>query len=475
MSSTHRPRSLRLRLVLPLAALSILVVVVAGASAVTFQNTGLIYINDHQGPASAPYPSTMNVAGMGVSVTHMSMTLTGFSHTFPDDVDMLLVGPAGQTAVVMSDVGGSTAAANVNLTLDDAAGALLPDAGPLVSGSFRPTNIGLPTDNSESFNNYGVPASLAAPLSAFTGTNPNGTWSLYIVDDAASLTGSLAGGWSLSIETGGAPTVFSLPAVITINDATAALTTASSSPYPSNISVAGVPGNITDVNVTLNGLLHTFPDDVDALVVGPGANTLIMSDTCDGGDVSGLTLTFDDAAAAALPDNPAAASPCTSGTYKPSNFNTLENLPAPAPASNATVSLANFNGSSPNGTWSLYVNDDLSADVGRFATGWSVEITTDVPTAVEMAGLRATPTAGGVAVRWRTASEATLAGFNVYRGAKKLNRTLIPAKASGTARGASYSFVDRSAPLHGTLAYRVELVRTNGARVHGAATTLARS
>ena len=58
-----------------------------------------------------------------------------------------------------------------------------------MSGSFQPTNIG----GSDNFNNYGEPASLAASLSAFTGTNPNGTWSFYIVDDRALDTGSLAG------------------------------------------------------------------------------------------------------------------------------------------------------------------------------------------------------------------------------------------------------------------------------------------
>ena len=35
-----------------------------------------------------------------------------------------------------------------------------------------------------------------------------------------------------------------------------------------------------------------------------------------------------------------------------------------------------FNGTNPNGTWSLFVYDDTFSDEGRLAGGWSIEITT---------------------------------------------------------------------------------------------------
>jgi len=38
-------------------------------------------------------------------------------------------------------------------------------------------------------------------LSVLNGSSPNGIWSLYVVDDAARDTGSIAGGWRLSIST----------------------------------------------------------------------------------------------------------------------------------------------------------------------------------------------------------------------------------------------------------------------------------
>ena len=90
---------------------------------------------------------------------------------------------------------------------------------------------------------------------------------------------------------------FSNPASITINDASPA------TPYPSNIAVSGLSGTILKVTVTLNGVSHTFPDDIDVLLVGPGGNLIVMSDV--GGSTAvaapGVNLTLDDAAGAGLP------------------------------------------------------------------------------------------------------------------------------------------------------------------------------
>ena len=100
----------------------------------------------------------------------------------------------------MSDVGGSADAVNLNLNLDDAAAAALPDAGPLVSNTFRPNNIGVG-------DTFAAPAPVGPYLSppaatfasAFNGTNPNGTWSLYVTDDVGGDVGNFNGGWQLSI------------------------------------------------------------------------------------------------------------------------------------------------------------------------------------------------------------------------------------------------------------------------------------
>jgi subtilisin-like proprotein convertase family protein len=143
---------------------------------------------------ASPYPSTINVSGLSGTVRSVRVNLNGLAHTFPSDIDMLLVGPQGQQVILLSDVGGGTDIVGVNLTLDDAAPAGLPAT--LVSGTFRPTNIG----GGDIF--PGAPAGApAAALAAFAGTDPNGAWQLFVVDDVGADRGDMTGGWSLSIET----------------------------------------------------------------------------------------------------------------------------------------------------------------------------------------------------------------------------------------------------------------------------------
>jgi hypothetical protein len=86
--------------------------------------------------AATPYPSTIGVAGVGASSSLCSVQLQGITHAYPDDIDVLLVGPGAvpPSAVVLSDVGGSTQSAGVDLTLRDAAPAPLPDARAISSG-----------------------------------------------------------------------------------------------------------------------------------------------------------------------------------------------------------------------------------------------------------------------------------------------------------------------------------------------------
>ena len=70
------------------------------------------------------------------------------------------------------------------------------------------------------------------------------------------------------------------PVTISIPDATSA-GTSPANPYPSEINVQGLGGTITDVNVTLNGFSHGFPDDVAVQVVSPGPtgkSVRLMSD-----------------------------------------------------------------------------------------------------------------------------------------------------------------------------------------------------
>lgn len=146
------------------------------------------------------------------------------------------------------------------------------------------------------------------------------------------------------------------------------------SPYPSSISVNGVNGTVSKITVTLVGLAHTFPDDLDLLLVGPGGQTvMLVSDAGGATPFSGLTMTVDDAAGETQFDD----EPLTGGVYLPTDYDTATDaFPSPAPAGPFGTSLAVFNGSSPNGTWSLYTQDDQNQDSGELAQGWRLSITT---------------------------------------------------------------------------------------------------
>ena len=97
--------------------------------------------------------------------------------------------------MVLSDTG--TGANDVTIKLDDEALNTLPSARKLASGTFRPKNVNQGPD--------AFPFPAPAPggehaLSAFDGTNPNGTWKLYVVDDTSDGMGQISGGWSLRIK-----------------------------------------------------------------------------------------------------------------------------------------------------------------------------------------------------------------------------------------------------------------------------------
>lgn len=177
----------------------------------TFSNTSFITILDNS-PAS-PYPSTITVSGVTGIVTKVTATLRGVSHSFTRDIDMILAGPGGQATYLMSDAGGTSAISGVTLTFDDAAPAgPVPDTGPLTSGTYAPTNYG----TGDVFPSPAPAAPYATSLSVFNSINPNGSWSLFVVDDAAADSGSINNGWSLSFFTA-TPVCCETPPRLTIN------------------------------------------------------------------------------------------------------------------------------------------------------------------------------------------------------------------------------------------------------------------
>jgi subtilisin-like proprotein convertase family protein len=179
------------------------------------------------------------------------------------------------------------------------------------------------------------------------------------------------GAWAVLAPTTVAATVtthFANTTAITIPDVSLA------SPYPSPILVTGLPGAIQKVTVTLVGLSHTGPSDLDVLLLGPGGQTvMLLSDAAPGPDAVNLTLTFDDDA------GPAVTAPISSGTFRPTDVNDGADVMPAAPPGPYGTALSVFDGTSANGFWWLFVLDDAGVDFGSIAGGWRLTITAAEP------------------------------------------------------------------------------------------------
>jgi Ca2+-binding RTX toxin-like protein len=187
------------------------------------------------------------------------------------------------------------------------------------------------------------------------------------------LTAMLIAAMALPATAGAA--VFTNPTTITLPNA------GIGSPYPSPITVSGLNATVADVRVTANDVNYDIPGELRIALVGPTGAALMLQDCSGGdGDLVNVDTTFDDAAAAFLPQTVA----WTSGNYKPSkNCPGVPDFPAPGPgtsygvpgpiAGSATLK-STFEGIDPNGVWNLFTWDTTTARGGGTIGGWSLDI-----------------------------------------------------------------------------------------------------
>ncbi|MCA1585121.1 MAG: proprotein convertase P-domain-containing protein, partial [Acidobacteria bacterium] len=297
-------------------------------------------------------------------------------------------------------------------------------------------------------------------LAAFNGTNPNGTWSLYVFDDAGSDIGALFG-FTLLISP-----QFNNTTAVPIPPGAPGVTSGTTE---SSLQISGLTAPITKVTVSLH-ITHTFNGDLDISLIGPD-NTIVELSSDNGGSNNnygnscGDRTNFDDAAATAIT---AGVTPFA-GTFRPE------------------AALSAFNGKSgvaANGTWRLRVVDDTGGDIGSLVC-WSVAIsqnentTAQPPTALlassivgNQVTLRWTPPGAGLAptsyvveggvnpgetlASLPTANASPILTFNAPTGAFYVRlRTLSGASLSGVSHEIRI-FVNLSvAPSAPTLLQRV--------------------
>lgn len=166
---------------------------------------------------------------------------------------------------------------------------------------------------------------------------------------------------------------------------------AAANPWPSTVSVFGMIGEVTDVEIALKGLSHTHLDDVGVVAQAPGGQSLllmngvgpIVSPSNPTSGVVDVDLRLDDEALLPVV-NPVV--PLT-GSYQPANYSGIDNFTSggsgpgtaysnPGPVGTATLA-STFDGLDPNGNWKLWVHDFAQDDVGNIADGWSLDVITD--------------------------------------------------------------------------------------------------
>jgi subtilisin-like proprotein convertase family protein len=325
-----------------------------------FSNFAPITIQDNA-PAT-PYPSNIEVAGQVGTVNEAAVFVHDLTHPFPADIDMMLVSPAGTRVMLQSDAGGGFGVSALRYKLansqDFGMFAHIPEAAAITDRFWLPADYGTGLEVMPPPAPAGV---YHVSTFAFQGENPNGTWSLYVRDDATGNIGAIATGWTLFLNINDHGAVTAIP------------TSGLAAPYPAPLLVLAntAHGRISKLRVVLSNVSHTFPDDLDVLLQGPdGQTVLLLSDAGGSGDVLGTTYTFEDGAPL-MPDD----GPLATGTYGPTNFGTGDTFPAPAPAAPYGNTLSRWNNTSPVGTWRLWVVDDAGPNFGSFGN-WALEITT---------------------------------------------------------------------------------------------------
>ena len=418
---TRWPVVRRLILLSILCVLTSLAVTASTSAATLFTNPSQITIPD-EGSAS-PYPSEISVSGLNGPITDVSVTLHRFGHADPDDVDMLLVSPSGKGVILMSDACGITGVEDFTWTFSQSAPRPISAiSGDCADFAYQPANYG----SGDFWPAPAPPGPYSTSLDAFDGDFANGTWRLFMVDASDNgASGDIEGGWSLSIDTG--PVDAAIPGTGTSGPA---------SFYPATRTVAGQEGLIIDLNVTIDGIWHQNPDDLDLLLVGPqGQKVILMSDACGSFGVKDFGWVWDDEAPAPIPDGNG-TNLCATRFHRPADYEPGDAWPTPAPPGPYSTSLSAFDRTNPNGQWQLFVNDDSSGNTGFFTNRFTLGITTDTtpPTVVSVS-----PANGARGIRRVTNVSAT---FSEAMRAGSINRNTFQLfKAGSTTRiGATVNY-----------------------------------
>lgn len=150
----------------------------------TFSDTPNLPIGD-----LATVTDTITVSGAATHMTDLTL-VTGITHSFPADLEVTLTSPAGTVVTITTengDGGGKGAGRGVIGNTFNGTNWFNDAQDPVTDFPFSGFDLVTPLSPEES-------------LAAFSGENPNGTWTITVTDVAAGDAGTLLN-WSLAINT----------------------------------------------------------------------------------------------------------------------------------------------------------------------------------------------------------------------------------------------------------------------------------
>lgn len=189
----------------------------AKAQTFTFSNPTPIRVPEPPatGGIADPYPSPITVSLTTcppARIVNIRARVLGFEYRIPEEIDVLLSGPGGQTLVLFGDrcYTDPLGPPGVDLTFEDGGGSL-PVASACTSGTYAPGQFDFvsfpspapPPPYGTSFASLGL---IGGPASA-----ANGLWHLWVVDEGlfANEPGQFARGWEIEFDlTGACPPTF---------------------------------------------------------------------------------------------------------------------------------------------------------------------------------------------------------------------------------------------------------------------------
>lgn len=294
---------------------------------------------------SQPYPAVIPVSGVRHPIASIRF-IQYIMHTYPDDIDMVLVSPRGLAVVLLSDAGGSTDL-NGTITIEHGAPPA-PNDGPLVDGATYS-----PTDYDPGDLPPGLPAGLTfTTLAGLIGTDANGEWSLYLYDDGVNDVG-ITSPPRLDIEE-------AYEGPVSIDEIAASIIIPDNATIERPLIVGGVDGPVRNLVVRIFALSHSFPRDLDIAVRDPqGRVYILMSDAGGATPVNLVNLDF------GLFPTPVPQNSLVSGRYAAANY------PDANPDITGTLGTSSTAGRNPSGEWRLIIKDDAAQDSGTFS-GWSL-------------------------------------------------------------------------------------------------------